>query len=55
MALHLNGIGIPIIKKLGRWSGETFMTYIHLQIASTTIGVSSVMTRRVPNFFNLAI
>ena len=53
--LHLNGIGVPVIKKLGWWSGDTFMTYIHEQIASTMIGVSSAMTRCVPNFFNVAV
>ena len=55
MAMHLNGVGVPAIKKLGRWSGDTFMTYIHEQIASTMHGVSSAMTRRVPNFFNVAV
>ena len=55
MAMHLNGVGVPAIKKLGRWSGDTFMTYIHEQIASTMQNVSSLMTRRVPNFFNVAV
>ena len=53
--MHLNGVGVPAIKKLGRWSGNTFMTYIHKQIASKLQTVSSLMTQRVPNFFNVAV
>eukprot|EP00957_Ditylum_brightwellii_P046784 3550683-Ditylum_brightwellii.AAC.1 len=36
MTLKLNGIDDATIKKMGPWSGDTFMTYIHLQIGSLT-------------------
>eukprot|EP00957_Ditylum_brightwellii_P131029 9994619-Ditylum_brightwellii.AAC.4 len=40
MALKLNGINDFIMKKMGQWLGDTFMTYINLQIGSLTRGVS---------------
>ena len=53
MALKLNGIDETTIKKLGRWSGNTFMTYIHEQIGSVMAGASAKMVQRVPNFYNV--
>ena len=47
MALKFNGYDKETIMKIGRWSGDTFMTYIHSQIAALTIGVAAKMTRQV--------
>ena len=47
MALKLNGYDKETIMKIGRWSSDTFMTYIHSQIAALTIGVAAKMTRQV--------
>jgi integrase len=44
MALKLNGYDKETIMKIGRWSSNTFMTYIHSQIAALTIGVAAKMT-----------
>jgi integrase len=43
MALRLNGVGEDIIKKLGRWSSSTWLTYIHAQISTLTAGLSERM------------
>ena len=32
MAMILNGVSKTVVKKLGRWGGATFHTYIHTQI-----------------------
>jgi hypothetical protein len=40
MALHLNNVGKVLIKKLGRWSSSTWLTYIHSQISSLSAGLS---------------
>jgi len=44
MALKLNGYDKEIIMKIGRWSSDAFMTYIHSQIAALTMGVATRMT-----------
>jgi hypothetical protein len=44
MALRLNDVGEDLIKKLGRWSSSTWLTYIHSQIASLSAGLSKGMT-----------
>jgi hypothetical protein len=44
MALKLNGHEEATIKKLGRWSSSTWLTYIHSQISSLTAGLSESMT-----------
>ena len=54
MAMKLNGIDDTRIKQLGRWSGNTFLTYIHTQIAGLMTGVSAKMIRHVPHFINVA-
>ncbi len=43
MALRLNNVGKDLIKKLGRWSSSTWLTYIHSQISSLTAGLSKHM------------
>jgi hypothetical protein len=43
MALRLNDVGEDLIKKLGRWSSSTWLTYIHAQISSLTAGLSERM------------
>jgi hypothetical protein len=43
MALRLNDVGEDIIKKLGRWSSSTWLTYIHSQISSLSAGLSERM------------
>jgi hypothetical protein len=52
MALKLNGYDKETIMKIGRWSSDTFLTYIHSQIAALTMGVAAKMTRQV-NFQNV--
>ena len=52
MALKLNGYDKETIMKIGRWSSDTFLTYIHSQIAALTMGVTAKMTRQV-NFQNV--
>jgi hypothetical protein len=44
MALRLDNVGEDLIKKLGRWSSSTWLTYIHSQIPSLTAGLSERMT-----------
>ena len=43
MAMRLDNVGEDIIKKLGRWSSSTWLTYIHTQISSLTAGLSERM------------
>jgi hypothetical protein len=43
MALRLNKVGKDLIKKVGRWSSSTWLTYIHAQISSLTAGLSECM------------
>ena len=40
MAMHLNGISDNTIKKMGRWSSDTFLMYIHEQILAFSKGIS---------------
>ena len=53
MALKLNGIDTVLIKKYGRWTSDTFITYIHEQIAHLAAGVSTAMTTNLA-FHNVA-
>jgi hypothetical protein len=48
MALWLSGHSPEVIMKLGRWRTQTFLTYIHSQIAALTTGTSRKMGRSVP-------
>ena len=43
MALHLAGVHSHLIQKMGRWSSDTFLTYIHAQISTLSTGLSSLM------------
>jgi hypothetical protein len=47
MALWLSGHGPEAIMKLGRWRTQTFLTYIHAQIAELTRGTSTKMRQPV--------
>ena len=44
MALKLNGYDKETIMKIGRWSSDTFLTYIHSQIAALTMGVAAMIS-----------
>ena len=43
MAMHLNKIPTHTIRKMGRWSSDTFLDYIHEQIAVFSAGLSTAM------------
>jgi len=47
-ALHLNGYDAKTIQILGRWSSDTFLTYIHHQIAAFSTGLSTAMANNIP-------
>jgi len=47
MALKLNGKADSTIKIMGRWSSDTFITYIHSQIGALTVGLSVKMAREI--------
>ena len=44
MALHLGGAPAHTIKILGRWSSDTFLLYIHEQLAGFSAGLSRAMS-----------
>jgi hypothetical protein len=48
MAMKLNGSDRDTIRKFGRWNSDTFLMYIHNQIAHLSAGVSKLMARFVP-------
>jgi hypothetical protein len=52
MAMKLNGEDRDTIRKQGRWSSDTFLMYIHEQIAAFSSGISKRMSRHIP-FINL--
>ena len=45
VALALSGQNATMIKKIGRWSSNTFLMYIHEQIAHLTAGVAEGMAQ----------
>jgi hypothetical protein len=47
-ALHLNGYDAKTIQLLGRWSSDTFLTYIHHQIAAFSRNLSTHMATHIP-------
>jgi hypothetical protein len=47
MQLKLNGLSDSMIQKLGRWSGRTWLQYLHGQISCLTSGVSARMANPV--------
>lgn len=53
MAMKLNGIDRDTIRKMGRWSSDTFLMYVHEQIAFLSAGLAKTMSTRVP-FRNVA-
>ena len=53
MALKLHGYDRDTIKKMGRWSSDTFLIYIHEQIAAFSTGLSAKMAVPIP-FHNIA-
>jgi hypothetical protein len=52
MAMKLNGEDRDTIRKQGRWSSDTFLMYIHEQIAAFSSGISKRMSQNIP-FVNL--
>lgn len=44
MAMYLNGVAHNTIKKMGRWTSDTFLMYIHEQIAALSANVSTQMS-----------
>ena len=53
MALKLLGKSDTIIMKVGRWSGLTFLQYIHNQIAHLSHNLAAEMSQDIP-FLNIA-
>ena len=53
MAMHLNKVDHNTIKKMGRWSSDTFLMYIHEQIAAFSSGISTQMSKPIV-FQNIA-
>jgi hypothetical protein len=47
MAMHLNGISSHQIRKMGRWSSDTFLMYIHEQVAAFSAGISRKMATEI--------
>ena len=45
MAMHLQGISRDTIRKMGRWSSDTFLIYIHKQISAFATNISKIMSR----------
>jgi hypothetical protein len=54
MALKLQGVDDSLIMKIGRWTGLTFLTYIHSQIGALNAGLAQRMATRV-HFIDVAI
>jgi hypothetical protein len=54
MALYLNAVDPTLIKKLGRWRSDTWLTYIHNQIGELTEGLAKKMARPIV-FHNVAV
>ena len=53
MALKLSGADDTTIMKMGRWSGLTFLQYIHNQIAHISSGLADKMSTDI-DFINIA-
>ena len=53
MAMYLNKVDQNTIKKMGRWSSDTSVRYIHEQIAAFSSGISTQMSNPVV-FQNIA-
>ena len=48
MAMYLNGVPHDTIRKIGRWTSDTFLMYIHEQIAHFSAGVTTKMSTEFP-------
>jgi hypothetical protein len=53
MALYLNKVDPTLIKKLGRWRSDTWLTYVHTQVGELTQGLATTMSRPIV-FHNVA-
>jgi hypothetical protein len=53
MVLKLQGTDNSLIMKIGRWTGLTFLTYIHAQIGALNTGLAQRMSTRI-HFVNVA-
>jgi hypothetical protein len=53
MALKLQGVDDSLIMKIGRWTGLTFLTYIHAQIGALNTGLAQRMAIHI-HFVNVA-
>ena len=53
MALKLHGYDDTTIRKMGRWTSDTFLQYIHNQIAHLSKDISKKMSMALP-FLNIA-
>jgi hypothetical protein len=51
MALKLQGVNNSLIMKIGRWTGLTFLTYIHSQIGALNTGLAQRMATLI-HFIN---
>ena len=47
MAMHLHNTPTHTIRKMGRWSSDTFLDYIHEQIAVFSAGLSTAMGKNI--------
>ena len=45
MILFLSGVHVIVIKRIGRWNGETFDEYIREQVENFTYGVFMKMLK----------
>lgn len=47
MAMYLNGVPHDTVRKMGRWKSDTFLMYIHEQIAAFSENVSEAMSKPI--------
>jgi hypothetical protein len=47
MGLHLNNVPTHTIWKMGRWSSDTFLDYIHNQVAVFSAGLSTAVGKNI--------
>jgi hypothetical protein len=47
MSLHLNNQSSATIRLMGRWTSDTFLDYIHSQIAAFSTGLSTAMSTSI--------
>lgn len=45
--MHLNKINRDAIRNMGQWSSDTFLMYIHEQIAAFSSGISRKMSTKI--------